>query len=309
MPQPKHRVTKYEGKESTIDETTFATVEIKGVTEDEKYYKIEAYLSKFNEVDAYNDTIKPGAYAKTIAEMRMSGKPLKMLWQHRSDKPIGVWDELVEDAYGLLAKGRMPKASDFVKKEVMPQLELKSIDSTSIGYRPREWEYNNDTDIRTLKDIDLKEGSLVTFPADKFALVTDLKSIVPDSIDIKSESGAFNARIEIMKKGAEQEVKDHLSQIYSKFELECPFEENAKVSVVEIKHLTKSNLVWALKNLELSTNAANFIAESVKGTTASEDGDSQGDEESSEEQETIDESKEDFSSLNESLEKFNQCFN
>ena len=277
MPRPeKRKVQPYEGKASNTPEKMYCHFETKEVKEDEEYYYIEGYASKFGEVDAYLDTIAPGAYTDTIAEMNKTNRPLKMLYQHRSDMPIGVFTELKEDTYGLFVKGKMPKASKIVTDEIVPQIKCGSIDSMSIGYYAQEWEYDSETDIRTLKKIKLRETSLVTFPADEFAVITNLKSAIPDQIDIKSKEGAFNARIEIMKSGAEQEVKDELSAIYADFELESPFEKNAKLTAVEIKHLTKSNLVWALKNIELSTNAANLIAESVKGTTDSEVDDSKG---------------------------------
>ena len=131
-------------------------------------------------------------------------------------------------------------------------------------------------------------------------MITNLKSALPESVDVKSREGAFNARIEIMKSSAEQEVKDELSGIYADFELESPFEKDSKLTVTEIKHLTKSNLVWALKNIELSTNAANFIAESVKDTTDSEvDDDSKG-----ETEEPVEEKNEELTSALETLNNF-----
>ena len=45
----------------------------------------------------------PGAFAKSIAR---DASP-RMLWQHNSDQPIGVWDELEEQKKGLYVKGRI----------------------------------------------------------------------------------------------------------------------------------------------------------------------------------------------------------
>ena len=138
----KHKIAQFEGKASTIQETLYCQFETKEIGEDEEYYYIEGYASKFGEIDAYLDTIAPGAYIDTIAEFNTKGKPLKMLYQHRSDMPIGVFYEMKEDSYGLFVKGKMPKASKLVADEIIPQLKCGSIDSMSIGYYAQEWEYD-----------------------------------------------------------------------------------------------------------------------------------------------------------------------
>ena len=63
---------------------------------------VEGLGSVFHNVDGGGDIVLPGAFAKSIA----SRKPA-MLWQHKSDQVIGVWDEVRETPEGLYVKGRI----------------------------------------------------------------------------------------------------------------------------------------------------------------------------------------------------------
>ena len=98
-----------------------------------------------------------------------------MLWQHDADKPIGIWTEMVEDEKGLRIKGQL--AMETVKgKEAHALLKMGALNGLSIGFMAKEWAYERDTEVRTLTAIDLWEVSLVTFPANEKARVTNVKS-------------------------------------------------------------------------------------------------------------------------------------
>ncbi len=131
------------------------------------------YGAVFDNVDDYDDVIIRGAFTKTIAT-----KTPVMLWQHDSSQPIGVYEVMKEDDFGLWVEGRLlldiPKA-----KEAHILLKSRAIRGLSIGYIPVawEWEQRNGDYIRKLKEIDLWEVSLVTFPANPKALIDDVKSI------------------------------------------------------------------------------------------------------------------------------------
>ena len=57
-----------------------------------------------------------------------------MLWQHDPTQPIGVWDEVREDATGLWVKGRI--LTEVEKgREAAALLAAGAIDGLSIGYR------------------------------------------------------------------------------------------------------------------------------------------------------------------------------
>lgn len=129
---------------------------------------VTGYGSVFGGVDAYGDTIEPGAFADSIKARRP-----KMLWQHRMDKPIGVWDEVDEDGKGLRLKGRI--ADTELGREARQLITMGAMDGLSIGYRTIRDEMRGNN--RILKQVDLWEVSFVTIPADPAALVTGLKSL------------------------------------------------------------------------------------------------------------------------------------
>ena len=64
----------------------------------------EGYASVFNNKDLGNDVIRQGAFTKTITGRKASS--IKLLYQHKTDEPIGVIDSLEEDKRGLKIKGR-----------------------------------------------------------------------------------------------------------------------------------------------------------------------------------------------------------
>jgi HK97 family phage prohead protease len=129
--------------------------------------EVTGYGSVFGGVDSYGDTIMPGAFQKSIG----TRKP-KMLWQHRMDKPIGVWDEVVEDGKGLRLKGRLAETAQ--GREAAELVRMGALDGLSIGFRTMADEVEGN--VRKLKEVDLYEVSFVTMPADSKARVTGIKS-------------------------------------------------------------------------------------------------------------------------------------
>jgi HK97 family phage prohead protease len=154
-------------------ETRAYSLSIKAAGEDGT---IEGYGSVFGNVDDWDDIIAAGAFKATIAAHKAAGTMPAMLWQHESDEPLGVWTEMEEDANGLKLKGKL--CLDTSKgKEALALLKMGAINGLSVGYVSKEWSYNNETNIRTLTEIDLWEVSLVTFPANKKARVTNVKAV------------------------------------------------------------------------------------------------------------------------------------
>jgi uncharacterized protein len=122
---------------------------------------IEGYAAVFGNVDTYGDIILRGAFSNTMGKRKV-----KMLWQHDPGQPIGVWDEMREDDTGLYMKGRIiPEVER--GKEAIALMSAKAIEGLSIGYRTMDAEYKDGN--RYIKEIDLWETSIVTFPANEMA--------------------------------------------------------------------------------------------------------------------------------------------
>ncbi len=119
---------------------------------------IEGYASLFGAADQGGDIVEPGAYAKSLCD----GRRVKMLWQHDPREPIGIWEEVREDATGLFVKGRL--LDDVSRaREAAALIEAGAIDGLSIGYRTVR-AHRNDKGQRLLSEVELWEVSLVTFP-------------------------------------------------------------------------------------------------------------------------------------------------
>ncbi|MDX0262901.1 HK97 family phage prohead protease [Sinorhizobium meliloti] len=146
------------------------TLQVKELTEDGTF---EGYGSIFGNVDAYGEKVIPGAFSESLAKHRREGTSVLMLWQHDPDNPIGVWDDLVEDAKGLRAKGTLILEVQKAR-EVHALMKRKAIGGLSIGYR--EVEAEPDGNVRLLKKLELYEISPVAFPANRRARIEAVKS-------------------------------------------------------------------------------------------------------------------------------------
>ena len=167
---------------------------------------VEGYGSVFGVRDNYDDVIAKGAFINSLKDHKAAGTMPAMLWQHDADKPIGVWTEMVEDEKGLRIKGQL--AMETVKgKEAHALLKMGALNGLSIGFMSKEWAYDRDTEVRTLTAIDLWEVSLVTFPANEKARITNVKSadelqapkdaekVLRDAGFSKSDATAFVSRV------------------------------------------------------------------------------------------------------------------
>ena len=125
-------------------------------------YGIEGYASLFGKRDQGGDVVVKGAYSASLKRLAAGGRAVKMLWQHDPAQPIGIWDEVREDATGLWVKGRLLR--DVEKgREAAALLAAGAIDGLSIGYRTVRAERDGKGQ-RLLQELELWEVSLVTFP-------------------------------------------------------------------------------------------------------------------------------------------------
>ncbi|KFE36341.1 HK97 family phage prohead protease [Thioclava atlantica] len=123
---------------------------------------IEGYASLFGLPDQGGDIVCKGAYAKGLERLKARGGSVKMLWQHDPAEPIGIWDEIREDARGLWVKGRL--LPDVARaREAAALIAAGAIDGLSIGYRTVAAEKDAKGQ-RLLAELELWEVSLVTFP-------------------------------------------------------------------------------------------------------------------------------------------------
>lgn len=157
-------------------ETRAFTLSLKATGDDGT---IEGYGSVFGVLDNWDDIIAKGAFAASLAAHKAAGTMPAMLWQHEADEPIGVWTEMKEDAKGLYIKGQLVLET-MRGKEAHALLKAGALNGLSIGFMSKQWSYDTETDIRTLTEVDLWEVSLVTFPANEKARITNVKASPDD---------------------------------------------------------------------------------------------------------------------------------
>lgn len=151
-----------------------------GADEGDPEGTISGYGSKFGLIDSYGETMKKGAFRSSLADWRKRKKPIPMLWQHMGSEPIGAWTEFKEDDVGLLLKGHLildlPRA-----KEALALIRENVVTGLSIGYMELEadpwWDPNRkEGEAREVRKVDLRETSVVTFPALREAQLDAIKA-------------------------------------------------------------------------------------------------------------------------------------
>ncbi len=138
--------------------------------------EFEGYGSVFGVQDTYGDVVIAGAFKDSLQRWSEKGRLPALLWQHKMDEPIGIYTEMSEDNNGLALKGRLLIDDDPLAKRAHAHMKAGSLTGLSIGYILKEWEYDKEKNVFLLKEIDLWEVSVVTFPANDEARVSDVKS-------------------------------------------------------------------------------------------------------------------------------------
>jgi HK97 family phage prohead protease len=140
--------------------------------------EFEGYGSVFGVKDSYSDIVVPGAFQKSLKAWGDKGKLPAMLWQHNMNEPIGIYTEMREDDVGLYVKGRLLIADDPLAKRAHAHMKAGSITGLSIGYILNDYVWNKDKQAYELKEVDLWEVSLVTFPSNDEARIAEVKGML-----------------------------------------------------------------------------------------------------------------------------------
>ena len=122
---------------------------------------IEGYASLFGVADASGDVVARGAFARSLRARGPAG--VRMLFQHNPAEPVGIWTAMAEDARGLRVRGELTvgvgRADDLARL-----IAAGAVDGLSIGFRTLNAARGGRGGLRLIREIDLWEVSLVTFP-------------------------------------------------------------------------------------------------------------------------------------------------
>lgn len=130
---------------------------------------IEGYGAVFHKPDLNGDIIVPGAF-------RHDG-PVRMLYQHAAETPIGRWTSLKEDEFGLFVRGQIILSSPRAR-EVHALLMGGALDGLSIGYQTIRAAKTKAG--RRILSASLWEISVVTFPMAPRARITKVSPPRPE---------------------------------------------------------------------------------------------------------------------------------
>ena len=128
--------------------------------------RLAGYAALFDVADGARDTIRRGAFARTLRERR---EPLPLCWQHRSDQRIGTVESVREDDRGLRVIARV----DDLRSRACQLLRQGALSGLSFGYHTRACRHLPQG--RMLDDIELLEVSLVLHPLQPRARVHMLR--------------------------------------------------------------------------------------------------------------------------------------
>lgn len=164
-----------------------AALDVKFASDDAKIGEFEGYGAVFGKIDTHGDVIEPGAFAKSLLDLKREGRALPAMYKNHGmmtgnrHEPIGVWEEMSEDANGLFVKGRLIGLDTEQGKWTYAQMKEGALKGLSIGYRvpphgSKKGSGRPGEPQRYIKTAILREVSLVDTPSNALAQVYAMKA-------------------------------------------------------------------------------------------------------------------------------------
>ncbi len=143
---------------------------------------IVAYASTFDlDPDSYGDIVRPGAFTKSLKRWEEVGKPIPLLYGHRTDDPkynIGAVVKAEEDERGLRVEAIFDPENE-TAQEVRELVKQGRLYQLSFAYDVLDSAIVTLPDGRKaheLRELDIFEVSLVQIPANQHAEVVEVKA-------------------------------------------------------------------------------------------------------------------------------------
>lgn len=130
--------------------------------------------------DAYGDVVAKGAFSRTLAEWRESGRPIPVLWHHDMEDPfafIGRVIEAVEDEHGLKTVMQLDLENDHAK-QVYRLLSQGLVSQMSFAFDILDSGHIELDGVRAreLRDVNLYEVSVVPIGANQDTSIEEVKA-------------------------------------------------------------------------------------------------------------------------------------
>jgi HK97 family phage prohead protease len=159
--------------------------------------KVKAVWARIGNVDLDNDVIAPEAFTKTLQERGPIGK--NFIWSlvdHKASTKhaIGKPEQLYVEGDALIAI--TPIIETETGEDILKLYEANLINQHSIGFSTIKSETNNDTGVRTIKELMLYEGSAVLWAANpETPTISLFKGMNPEQV-----KETLNGRLEKLLK-------------------------------------------------------------------------------------------------------------
>jgi HK97 family phage major capsid protein/HK97 family phage prohead protease len=154
----------------TLMNRAYAMIDIKSIKEDERL--IEG-IATTPSTDRVGDIVMPEGAKFSV--------PMPLLWQHKSDQPVGHVEYAKPSKAGIPFKARIAKSDEpgTLKDrldEAWQSVKLKLVPAVSIGFSIKNYEVMKEGGWR-IKEWDWMELSLVTIPANADCTIDRIKSL------------------------------------------------------------------------------------------------------------------------------------
>ena len=134
---------------------------------------IDGVLTELEKADSYGDVIREGALDEWLDET----KSIPMLWAHSLSEIMGEWTDFELKEFELCAKGKLfdgVRRADEYRNTRMRDV----VKGVSIGFTSSDWSWGKKDDEYCIgfDKIDIKEASIVLYPAHESAKVTNVRN-------------------------------------------------------------------------------------------------------------------------------------
>ena len=157
---------------------------VKAVADDDEVLQIEGFANTTT-VDRVGDIILEEAWTKGGLDNYLKN-PI-ILAYHNHSRPIGKMVDYSVNNKGLKVTAEILKSAG----EVYSLIKSGVLKTFSVGFRTREADYDTDTDLFVIKDLELMEVSVVSIPANADSIFSVKKSFETDE-EYTSFKAEFN---------------------------------------------------------------------------------------------------------------------
>lgn len=178
--------------------------------------KIAGYFSTYDTTpDSYGDIIEAGAFTNTLAKRKETGHPFPLCFNHDFDKIIGTVDSIEEKENGPFIEASFLDTT--LAQDVRKFVQSGAVYQFSFAYDVLKRRDPTDEEAKkgitnVLQEVEVFEISVVTVPANQNAVVTDVKSVEPETKagrrNRKSDEEIIKSCIESLKSLLDVEVED-----------------------------------------------------------------------------------------------------